>query len=463
MSKGVNAMNLNEAVLSKKDQMIACLQENLRIPSVEGAPEEGAPYGAEVRRSLDHALAAAKKLGFRTFNVDGHMGWCEYGEGSEMVAVLGHLDVVPAGDGWTVDPYGAEISDGKIWGRGTTDDKGPSIAALYALAALRDSGLPIRRRIRVLLGCYEETGSADVKYYLSHGGEVPVMGFTPDGEYPVINGEKGIINATFSKTYTQAGPLKLVAIKGGSAPNVVPSHAYADFECDADMAEHICKLYSTAIKFSRRQGGFRVEAFGISAHGSTPGLGENAIGRLMMALDNLPLDGELADAVHFLATRLGMETEGESAGIYLHDEISGALSLNWGTIRGDADKLSLKINYRYPVTYVYDDCGPAFNAAFAAAGFNLDAETHKAKLYIPADSELVSSLMKVYTEQTGLPGEPKSIGGGTYAKSIPNLLAFGPIFPGDEIREHKPDEYITIDNLVKNAQIIAAAMYELAK
>ena len=456
-------MNLNEAVLSYQEQMIACLQENLRIPSVEGTPEPGAPYGAEVRRSLDHALEAARKLGFRTCNVDGHMGWCEYGEGSEMVAVLGHLDVVPAGEGWTVDPYGAEISDGKIWGRGTTDDKGPSIAALYALAALRDSGLPIRRRIRVLLGCNEETGSADVKYYLAQDGEIPVMGFTPDGEYPVINGEKGIINACFSRTYAQNGPLKLVSIQGGSAPNVVPSHAYADFECSEDMAARLCKLYAPSIKFSRRPGGFRVEAFGVSAHGSTPGLGENAIGRLMLALDNLPLEGELADAVHFLAEKLGMETEGQSAGIYLHDEVSGALSLNWGTISGDAGKLTLKINYRYPVTFSYADCGPAFNALFEAAGFTLDREAHKEKLYIPADSELVTSLLKVYTSQTGLEGAPKSIGGGTYAKSIPNLLAFGPIFPGDEIREHKPDEYITIDNLMKNAQIIAAAMYELAK
>ena len=149
-------MTLNEAILSRQDQMIACLQENLRIPSVEGTPAPNAPYGVEVRRSLDHALAAAESLGFRTCNVDGHMGWFEWGEGEEMVAVLGHLDVVPAGEGWTVEPYGGTISDGKIWGRGTTDDKGPSIAALYALAAVRDCQLPagyfspdINRLIRI--------------------------------------------------------------------------------------------------------------------------------------------------------------------------------------------------------------------------------------------------------------------------------------------------------------------------
>ncbi|MBO4938262.1 MAG: dipeptidase PepV [Oscillospiraceae bacterium] len=456
-------MNLNEAVLLQKDALIGALCENLRIPSVQRPAEPDAPYGVDVRRSLDHALETAKALGFSVTNVDGHMGWCEYGDGEEMVAVLGHLDVVPAGDGWTVDPYGAEISDGKIWGRGTVDDKGPSIAALYALAAIRDCELPIKRRIRVLLGCNEETGSADVKYYLKNGGETPVMGFTPDGEYPVINGEKGIINVTFSRTYRQDGPVKLVDIKGGSAPNVVPSYACARFVCDEKLADRLSKLYAPSMKFSKTPDGFKAESFGVSAHGSTPGLGENAIGRLITAMDALPLSSELADAVHFLAGKLGMETDGKSAGIYLHDDVSGELTLNWGTIEGDAEKFSMKINYRYPVTFRYEDCGPRFNAQFAEAGFTMDSEVHKAKLYIPADSQLVTSLMKVYRQQTGLEGEPKSIGGGTYAKSIPNLLAFGPIFPGDEVREHKPDEYIEIDNLMKNAQIIAAAMYELAK
>lgn len=456
-------MNLNEAVLLHKDQMIRSLQENLKIPSVQGDAAPDAPYGVDVKRSLEHALETAQALGFSTVNLDNHMGWCEFGEGEEMVAVLGHLDVVPAGDGWTCDPYGGEIKDGKIWGRGTTDDKGPSIAALYALAALRDSKFPIKRRIRVLLGCNEETGSADVKYYLAHGGEIPVMGFTPDGEYPVINGEKGIINVTFSKDYRQTGPLKLTSINGGSAPNVVPSYAYADFQCSQVLAQKLTAAEEPSVKFTLTEDGFRVEAFGISAHGSTPGLGENAIGRLIAVMDALPLSEELAEAVHFLTERLCMETDGASAGIALHDDISGGLTLNWGTISGDEAKLSMKINYRYPVTFAYDDCGPAFNKLFTDAGFVKEQEVHKSKLYIPADSKLVSSLLKVYKEHTGLDGEPKSIGGGTYAKSIPNLLAFGPIFPGDEIREHKPDEYIEIDNLIRNAQIIAAAMYELAK
>ena len=456
-------MELNEYVSAREEALLACLQENLRIPSVQGESAADAPYGTAVRDSLHHMLKTAEALGFRTENVDNHLGWCEYGDGDEMIAVLGHLDVVPAGDGWTADPYGGEISDGKIWGRGTTDDKGPTIASLFALAALRDSGLPITRRIRLLFGCNEETGSADVKYYLSKGGEVPVMGFTPDGEYPVINGEKGIINVTYCADFTQEGDLQVISIRGGTAPNVVPAAASAKLRCSATLAEKLCQLKAKDIRFLPTAEGLDVEADGISAHGSTPGLGENAIGRLLLALDTLPFSGKLADLIHFLAVTLGMETDGVSAGIALQDEVSGGLTLNLGTLSADETHMSMRINYRYPVTFCYEDCGPILNKAFTDAGFLIEQEVHKAKLYIPEDSTLVSTLLKVYREQTGLDGNAKCIGGGTYAKMLPNTLAFGPIFPGDEIREHKPDEYISIDNLMKNTQIIAAAMYEMAK
>ena len=456
-------MELHNYVTAMQDKLITCLQENLRIPSVQGDAAPGAPYGVEVRSSLDHVLNAARELGFRTENVDGHLGWCEYGEGEEMIAVLGHLDVVPAGDGWTVDPYGGEVSDGRIWGRGTTDDKGPTIASLFALAALRDSGLPIRRRIRLLFGCNEETGSADVKHYLAQGGEVPVMGFTPDGEYPVINGEKGIINVTFGASYSQNGPLQLLSIEGGTAPNVVPAYACAKIGCSPLSAARLSDLKAKGLHFTPTEYGLLLEADGVSAHGSTPGLGENAIGRLLLALDTLPFCDELAEKIHFLATHLGMETDGTSAGIALSDAVSGGLTLNLGTLTADEGHMSMKINYRYPVTFSYDDCGPKFNDTFRDAGFVVENEVHKAKLYIPEDSELVQSLLRVYRQETGLDGSAKCIGGGTYAKTLPNTLAFGPIFPGDEVREHKPDEYITIENLMKNAQIIASAMYDMAK
>jgi len=455
-------MNLNDLVLLRKDALLSCLQENLHFPSVEGPAESGAPYGIHARRSLDHVLEKAKELGLRTCDVDGHVGWCELGDGEEMVAVLGHLDVVPAGDGWTVDPWGGKIIGDRIYGRGTMDDKGPSIAALYALDALRESGLPLRRRVRLLFGCNEETGAQDVKYYLDHGGEIPVMGFTPDAEFPVINGEKGIITARCTRSFTQSGDLKLLWLRGGTASNVVPAQAKAELICSEELARKIAETKHDKVSFALTGSGVIVEAQGISAHGSTPWAGENAIGRLILALNDMPFEGELARIFAFLADKLGMDTVGKASGIHLHDEPSGDLSLNWGVLNMNETSMDTVINYRYPVTFEYDDCGPAFQSLFEKNGFTV-TQHHKEKLYIPADSELVQILLKVYKDHTGISGKPICIGGGTYAKCLPNILAFGPIFPGDEVREHKSDEYMEIPKLMKNAQIIASAMYEMAK
>lgn len=455
-------MDLDTLVLSKQPRLLACLQTNLRIPSVQGPASEDAPYGIPIRQSLEHALEAAAAMGFRTYNMDNHIGWCEYGDGDEMVAVLGHLDVVPAGDGWSVDPWGGEIHGDKIFGRGTMDDKGPAFAALFALEAIRDSGLPLKRRIRLIFGCNEESGSQDIRYYVEHGGEIPVMGFTPDGEYPVIHGEKGIINARCSRSFFQSGELKLLSFQGGTAANVVPGAAKAEIACSPKLAREILAMTFDKIYMTPTETGLLLEAQGVNAHGSTPWLGENAIGRLVMALNTLPFTGELKEILQFLTEKLGMDTTGKAAGIHLWDEPSGDMSLNWGVMKADESNLELVINYRYPVTYDYEDCAPVFQKFFEDNGYTV-SQKYKKKLYVPEDSELIQILLKVYRDKTGMDGKPVCIGGGTYAKSLPNTVAFGPIFPGDEIREHKPDEFMEIPKLMKNAQIMAAAMYEMAK
>ena len=456
-------MELYDSIERSMDALVRDLQGCIQIPSVEAKDGSGYPYGEQVHRCLHYMLDTARKLGFPVHNMDEQAGWCEYGEGDEMVAVLTHLDVVPEGDGWSVPPYEGRVMDGKIYGRGAMDDKGPALCALYALKAVRDAGLPLKRRVRLIFGLNEETGSADMKYYTAHGGEVPVMGITPDGEYPVINGEKGLVTQFFAKKFRQTGEIRLLELDGGSAHNIVPAQAAAVLACSPELAEQIAARRVGKVKCTLIPEGVRVEAGGISAHGGTPGEGENAIGRLMLFLSALPLEGDFKEAVDLLAGKLGMEYDGTSMGIAMADELSGGLTMNLGVVRLEGDTLTVKLNYRYPVTRHFEECGPQVKAAFEGAGFRETHFLHKKALYMPAGSPLVSKLMKVYTEYTGRQDAPKCIGGGTYAKMIPNTLAFGPIFPGDEVREHKPDEYMELSRLIDNTRLLANAIYEMAR
>lgn len=206
-----------------------------------------------------------------------------------------------------------------------------------------------------------------------------------------------------------------------------------------------------------------VSTEGISAHAATPWEGENAIQKLFVELAQLPLEKETKEVVDFLREAFKMEYDGQSLGIAMKDEVSGPLTMNFGMICGDESFLEIGLNYRYPVTASYEACEPIVKKRLEDAGFYLTEQEHDKCLYMPVDSEVVKRLMKVYREETGRDDEPKCIGGATYAKTLPNVLAFGPIFPGDEIREHKPDEYVEIEWLMKNAEMIAKAMYELAK
>lgn len=409
-------------------ELITSLQKAI---SFDSSTKEGAIA------CLHWVLDLAGEMGFSTGIMDDMVGWAEYGEGDELVCVLGHLDVVPAGNGWTKNPFGGEIENGRLYGRGTTDDKGPMMAALYALKAIKDSGIPLKRRIRLLFGTEEETGCEDMKYYVEHGGELPTLGFTPDGEFPLIHGEKGLLIESYRCSFT---PGHIKSLWGGTAANMVPDHAYAVLE-----------------------DGTKIECNGKSSHGAEPWNGENAIGKLLAQIHTLPLTGQLKTAVDFLHSRIGMETDGASLGIAMEDAPSGRLSFNLGMLRGDETSMTVTVNYRYPVTKCYDDCVPQVHEAFAQAGFELVNSSHDEKLYLPTDHPLVEKLIGVYNAYTGETALPICIGGGTYAKSMPNIVAFGPIFPGDEVTEHEPDEYIALDRLAQVLDIIRLAMLALAE
>ena len=455
-------MDWRKLLAPYQDRLIESLRECIRIPSVYADDGSGHPYGQPVHDCLQYMLKLSEELGFATGNCDDHVGWCEYGEGDEMVAVLGHLDVVPAGEGWTVAPYGGDLLNDRVYGRGSMDDKGPTMAALYALLALKEAGVPLKRRLRILYGLNEETGSADMKYYIKHGGEVPVMGITPDGEYPVVNGEKGLVTEFYDCKLTQSGPIRLVSLAGGAAHNIVPDHAQAVLACSPLLAEQISAMTAEKITVTAVDGGVTVQAAGVNAHGGSPWEGENAIGRLLLFLDKLPLEGQLKQTVHTLAANLGMEWDGTSLGVAMEDVLSGKFTFNLGVLTFDGETLQAKLNYRYPVTHTFEECGPRVEQIMTEGGFIRSHQLHKNRIYMTPDSPLVKTLLKVYSDYTGEEAQPKCMGGGTYAKMLPNTLAFGPIFPGDEVREHKPDEFMEVSRLMDNAAILAHAMYELA-
>jgi len=270
---------INEKIKEMKDEIIKSVQGCVKIKSVEDEPKDGMPFGEGVHKALEYCLELSENLGFKTVNVDNMVGYAEYGLGDEMIAVLGHLDVVPEGDGWTYPPYAAEIHDGKIYGRGTTDDKGPTIGALYALKTIKDLNIPLKRRVRLFFGLNEETGSKCVKHYVDNGGEMPVAGFTPDAEYPIINGEKGIVTGKYKRKLNQSGDMILKSIRGGIASNVVPDYAEAEILITENKAQHIRKAAEETenIKLEEKNNLVIIRCYGVSAHGSTPEKGKNAI------------------------------------------------------------------------------------------------------------------------------------------------------------------------------------------
>jgi succinyl-diaminopimelate desuccinylase len=462
---------LNSVIESMKDDMVRAVQEIVEIKSVTGEPKPGMPFGEGVHEALRHALNLADTMGFRAVNLDGYMGYAEYGTGREMVGVLGHLDVVPEGDGWKYPPYGGEVHDGKIFGRGTLDDKGPIVAALFGLKAIKEANLPISRRVRIFFGTNEEKGSSEVPYYLERD-EAPVLGFTPDAEYPIIYAEKGILILKVTKKLIAKpqGSINIKHIKGGNAPNMVPDFCEAVLEVRSgevrksilSRLEEYVSDTGYDISCVDREGTLVIVSRGVSAHGSVPHLGRNAVMQLLMFLSSLEIEGEAGEYIKFFSQNVGMEVKGETLGFYLEDE-TGELSLNLGVIELDEKEASVLINIRYPVTFKTSDVMDVFNERIDPLGAEVEITLEQHPLYFPKDHPLIEKLQKVYKEQTGTEPELLAIGGGTYAKEMPNIVAFGPIFPGKPDLDHQANEYIEIEDLLMNAKIYGNAIYELAR
>lgn len=449
-----------EALLSGyREEMMETVQKWVRIPSVKGDPAPGAPFGEENRRALDTAMADCERFGLKTQIFDGYAGHADLGEGDawDALAILAHLDVVPVGDGWSREPFGAQRIDGKIYGRGTSDDKGPAVAALYALRAVKEAGVPLRRKVRLILGCDEECGSADMAYYKKTG-EMPRSGFSPDADYPVINIEKGGCHVRFAAELSRDG-LQVLSMQVGERPNVIPGFASALVEGDEALAAR-AKAAGEKLGFpvtaTMGNGAVIIETTGVTGHAAFPDHGRNAIGQMLLIFKELGAKGALLD----MAEAVGMTCHGESLGIGMRDDISGDLTGSLDIIRIEQGRMEALMDIRYPVLLNQDAMVDMIKMRLPDMEITVPG-SHPPH-FVSERTELVQELLAAYHEVTGGEKRTIAIGGGTYAQSLEEGVAFGALFPGEPEMAHQADEYMKEEAIFQNARIFARAIMRLA-
>lgn len=451
------------------EECVAQTQDLLRIPSVKGEPAPGAPFGKETRQALDWAMAAAQLGGLAVKHLDGYAAHAEWrAEGvapdAPIVGVLAHVDVVPAGDGWQHPPFGANIVDGKIVARGAVDDKGPAMAGLFAMRAVKECGAALTHRLRLILGADEESGFGCVKHYFAYE-EMPVTGFTPDAYFPLVYAEKGIANIVLTRPAPPEGErIHLYSVSGGLRANMVPDFAEAFISArQGSAAATKARLNAVVgVEAVETEDGdrLRVTAKGVSAHGSTPDLGINAVVTLceaLLQLDHQEDQVEMIELIH----AWGRDTTGDALGIAGRDDVAGPLTCNLGIAELANGNLTLTFNVRYPVTWNADTLREKMEPALARNNLTLHELTDQPPLYVPQDDPLVATLLEVYRAETGDNSPPKTMGGGTYARAMRKGVAFGPDFGRGGPGPHQADEALPIADLLLAVKIYAKALARL--
>ncbi|MEB8572222.1 dipeptidase PepV [Bacillus thuringiensis serovar nigeriensis] len=468
----MSAINWTEEVAKRKDDLIRDTQQFLQIKSVweEESAKEGAPFGEGVEKALSFMLHKGETEGFTSKNLEGYAGHLEMGQGEELVGILCHVDVVPEGDGWTTPAYSADIRDGKIFARGAIDDKGPTMAAYYAMKIVKELGLPLSKRVRMIIGTDEESNWKCVDHYFKNE-EMPTIGFAPDADFPIINAEKGIsdIQVVQNGSEEKKGTYELVSFDSGRRLNMVPD--FAEAVITGEDVNALTVAYEEYLQTAKKIGKSTIEGNtvtlqieGISAHGSTPEKGENAGLLLANFLTTVSLDGKATAFAAFATETFTGDILGEKATIAYKDEISGPLTVNVGRISYTKENGgNLGINVRYPVTTNFEETIVKLKAYVGTHGFEVADYSNSRPHHVDKDHVLIRTLQRVYEEQTGEKAELLAIGGGTYARSLKAGVAFGPLFPGKEELAHQKDEYIEIEDLLKATAIYAQAIHELAK
>lgn len=440
----------------------------VRIRSDKGEAEPGKPFGAGPAAALAEVLRLAESMGFATKNYDNYVGTVDLNDKERGLDILAHLDVVPAGDDWTVtQPFEPVEQNGKLYGRGTADDKGPAVVALYALKAVKDLGAPLKQNVRLIVGTDEECGSSDIAYYYGKEPEAP-MTFSPDAEFPVINVEKGRVEGSLSASLVPSGALPRVKwADAGVKANVVHHTARALVEgLDADALAPYLKQAAerTGAKFTAAlaENGAEITVKGEAAHASTPEQGNNALTALLTLLAALPLaESDGAARLRALAKLFPHgDTVGKALGVAMSDEVSGPLTISLNLLHVDGTSVSGVFDCRAPICATEENLQNVLSARTAEAGFKLEQQSTPAH-HVPGDTPFVRTLLKCYEQYTGRKGECQSTGGGTYVHALKNGVAFGCSLPETDNRMHGADEFAVVDELLLAGQIFTQAILDL--
>lgn len=437
-----------------KQHQEACVQAIKKIvsfPSVLNEDENGTPFGQAIQDVLEETLKMCQDIGFTTYiDPEGYYGYAEYGEQKEVLAILCHLDVVPEGDTnlWNSAPFDCIERDGKLYGRGTQDDKGPSMMALYAVKALMDAGVAFNKRIRFIFGTDEETLWRCMNRYNAIE-EQATYGFAPDSSFPLIYAEKGLLQAKLVGHGSEDLQLEV-----GNAYNVVPARASykgEDIEAVKKALDHLGFEY--VFKDSE------VTVYGLAQHAKDAPHGINALIRLAKALVSIhsnPTLSFLADCV---------DEDGKGLNIFgpVEDDPSGSLSFNVAGLTLNKELTEIRLDIRIPVLADKEKLVQELTAKAKAYGLCYEEFDYLAPLYVPLDSELVTTLLEVYREKTGDQSPAVSSGGATFARTMPNCVAFGAMFPDSIQTEHQENENIVLKDAYRAMEIYAEAIYRLTR
>ena len=451
-------MTRMEMIEPFQEEMLGKLSRLIAINSVEDQPLPGKPFGEGPAKALAEALDIARELGFETRNMENYCGYAEMGSGKDLIGLCAHLDVVPAGEGWDSDPYSMVRKGEYVYGRGVSDDKGAVIASLYAMKIVRDLGIPMNKRVRLIMGCNEETGSKCMEYYGKHG-EPVTAGFTPDGNFPGIHGEKGGCNMLMKSKKT-----RILSMNGGFVSNAVCSRCETKVPEDAVNVDALkAALHKTPLssfEVTVENGVITIDAKGVAAHASTPLLGVNAAGYTMKALQDAGMQDDFVD---FYMDKVGIDCDGAGIGCKVADSY-GALTLNNGIVKTENGVISCTIDIRYPVTLNSQKLRAMAEPNLENEKGSITIQSVGEPLFYPEDSALVQNLLKAYQDVTGdMEHLPEVIGGGTYAKSVPGIIAFGCEFPGDDNHIHDANESLKIRDLLVQVDIYVQAIINLLK